>query len=121
VRYEEIDLSTVADYVPDPWWWFADGVGVDFTACTARLSLRVVPTDPAPLIAISTTPSSSGSIVLGTPLGGNAGLVQILISKTALAPLVVPVLHGELVITFADGSEYEFVHIDAFVRQGSTY
>jgi hypothetical protein len=117
----EIDLSTVADFTPDPWWWFADGVGVDFTGCTAELALRVSPTDLAPLLVISTTATSSGLIVLGTLAGENLGLVLVAINHSALAGVVYPVAHGELLITMSDGSVVEFLRVTARIRQGSTY
>jgi hypothetical protein len=121
-----IDLSTVADFTPEAWWWYADGTPVDMTGCTAALALRVTPTDAAPLFAISTTPSAAGVIVLGTLGGGNPGLVQIAISRSvwaivAAAGAIPPVAHGELVITLSLGGVYEFLHVDAFIWQGSTY
>jgi hypothetical protein len=118
--YGKIDLFQYADFVQQ-WWWIADGLGVDFTDCTASFALRVSPSDAAPLLAVSTTATSSGSILLGTNAGNTAGLVQLNIDASVITPLVARVAHGDLLITMSNGEVVEFGHLDAIVHAGNTY
>ncbi len=110
--HSDVEIYAGTDF-SDEWEWFADGAGVDFTGCTATFALKVCPTDAVPLVAVSTTPSLSGSIVLGTAANGNAGIVMLNLSPAATASLVYPVAHGDLVITMSDGTKQEFLQIDA--------
>lgn len=60
------------------------GTPVDLTGATAQLMIRSLPTDASPLVSISTTPSSSGSIVLG----GALGTIVVAIAASALTAFV---------------------------------
>jgi hypothetical protein len=114
------ELFTFADFEVD-WSWLANGVGVDFTGCTAAFAARVTPADERPAFAVSTTPGASGSIALGTAEGEDLGFVQLTVTAAAIAAVTVPVLHGDLLITFANGTIVQFAHLDLTIRQGSTY
>jgi hypothetical protein len=112
------------------WNWISGGVPVDFAGCTAVFDLRSAPSDVAPLISLSTTPSDSGSIVLGTADDGNAGLVQLNFSKAATSGLLVSMGHGDLLVTFPyvglsehppPGPTWLLLAIDAEIFAGSTY
>jgi hypothetical protein len=112
--HSDIEIYAGTDFSSE-WEWYADGNGVDFTGCTAAFAMRVCPTDALPLVAVTTTPSPSGSIVLGTAANQNAGIVILNLSAAATASLVYPVAHGDLVITMTDGTKQEFLQIDAFI------
>jgi hypothetical protein len=116
----KIRLYQYADF-EEQWWWIADGLGVDFTGCTASLALRATPQDTAPLLQVSTTANAAGQITLGTNGGGNAGLVQLVIFRAAINPLSVRVAHGDLLITMANGLVQEFAEILALINPGNTY
>ena len=104
------------------WNWISGGAPVDFTGCTAAFALRVAPSDPAPLLAVSTTPNASGYIALGTVAGPLAvGLVQLTLLRAGNVLLTCAVCHGDLLITMSDGSVIEFLRVDADVFAGSTY
>lgn len=69
----------------------AGGQPVDFTGCSAVLMVREEPTDTGtPLLSVSTTPSSQGSIVLGTPTTGSPPLGGVQIEFTAAATAALP-------------------------------
>lgn len=79
-----------ADYVHLFPVWLAGGVPTDFTGATARMMVRVNPTDAtAPLVSITTTLSAQGQVQLGPVSGGTygdvpAGAVLVAIAKAQL-------------------------------------
>jgi hypothetical protein len=108
---------TFTDFQSEIFTWYADGVGVDLTGCSAALSFRVAPDDAEPILVAST-------ITLGTTAGGNAGQVSYTIARAqleALAPPVPALVRGDLLITETDGKVIEFAHIELAIAQGSTY
>lgn len=99
------------------WEWVADGVGVDFSGCTATFSLFSVP-GTTPLLTVSTTAGPSGGIQLGTfasEMAGRLARGQVLLTILAAATsaMTTAASHGDLVITMSDGTQQEFLAIDA--------
>lgn len=56
---------------------------VDIAGFTAECMVRIQPSDPSPLISVSTTPNSQGQIILG----GVNGTVQLQITNAATSSL----------------------------------
>jgi len=97
--------------------YLAGGVAVDFTGCTARCAFYVTPDDAAPLVQVSTTSSADGQIKLGTPGGDPAvGLLRLELTAAGTTKLTAPVVHADLLITWADGIERHFLAIDADIH-----
>jgi len=119
---------TVAQYASNvfQWNWCADGVPVDFTGCTGRLTLRLTPDFSTPALVLSSaTPTPNGSsIVLGTPTNAlGPGLITLTIAPLDAASLTAAggKYVGDLLVTMTDGSVVEIAALDVRVHQGSTY
>lgn len=113
----EIWIPTDADGAWQ-WNWIAGGAPVDMTGCTATLNLSITPDDAAPTLSVSTTANAAGLLTLGTAGGSNAGLVALALYHANNATLTAPVLHGDLVITLANGTEQVFLRVTAYVANG---
>ena len=111
--YSQGTLFTNSDFQSEIYTWFADGVGVDFTGCSAALAFRVVPTDAAPLFTATT-------ITLGTATL-NPGQVSYTVARASSAGVTAPVVHGDLLITDSLGKVIQFAHVTLAIVQGSTY
>lgn len=61
-----------------------DKTPADLTSATARMMIRVLPSDPAPIVSITSSLTASGQITLG----GVLGTVSLNITKAATALLV---------------------------------
>ena len=57
---------------------------VDLSGSTARMMIRTLPTDPTPLVSLTSSLTASGQLVLG----GTAGTVALNLTKAASALLV---------------------------------
>jgi len=80
--------------------WVAGGSPVNLSGCSGLMVIRKIPSDPRPLLALSTEPSAAGILVLG----GAAGTVRVHIRRTALAALVgVPQASYVLSLDFPSG------------------
>ena len=82
----DISLDQIADSTTYSWTLLQSNKTsvVDLTSCTARMMIRTLPSDAAPLVSLTSTLSASGQIVLG----GVAGTVALNITKTATALLI---------------------------------
>lgn len=106
----DLDVDLYADFTATPLVQ-AGGQYVDFTGCSAELDVRLEPTDTTtPLLSISTTPSSQGSIVLGTPLTGTPpqGGVQIKFARAQMVatfPTTGELLPYTCMVTWSDGTK----------------
>jgi hypothetical protein len=90
-----IQIDQGADFVQNFIWKDGTGTPVDMTGWTAKLMIRELPADATALVSISTTPNTSGSIVLG----GTAGTIQVNITNLATSTLL-PILNNALVAKF---------------------
>jgi len=67
-----LPLYQYADFISPVFTWYAGGSLVNLSGWSAQLMIRNAPTDPSPLVSISTTPNLQGLIALG----GAAGTIQ---------------------------------------------
>jgi hypothetical protein len=102
-----LDVNTYCDYAAS-FTWAASGtpdVPVNFAGATAAMMIRLFPSDPLPLVSISTTGSPSGFIVLGIappgPLGATVANLAALVTFDASA-----FLSGTLVAVTAPAAFY---------------
>ena len=101
--------------------WTAGGEPVDFTGAVARMMIRDLPADASPLISISTTANSSGSIALG----GKAGTIGVSITKAATSgvnPTNTTLLaQYDLLIDWSNGTTTKFATGSAYIGPTDTH
>lgn len=101
--------------------WTAGGAPVNFTGAAARLMIRNQPTDAAPLISISTTPNTSGSIALG----GSAGTIGVTVTKLATSTVnptnTTLLAQYDLLIDWANGTTTKFASGTAYIGPTDTH
>jgi hypothetical protein len=64
--------------------WVAGGSPVNLSGCSGLMVIRKTPSNPCPVLALSTAPSAAGILVLG----GTAGTIHVHMRRAALAALV---------------------------------
>lgn len=126
-------VSTPADLLIDQYAdfstvfiWSAGGVPVNYAGASARMMIRLTPTDLSPLVSISITPNSQGSIVLGPGGPIPAGGVQININRTTTAMLGAAVPSGtkaifDLLIDWQNGMTTDLAGGNVQLHPGATH
>ena len=119
VAFVNLVLDQYADF-SQTYYWIAGGVPVNLSGATARFMARQNPSDVSPLLSLTTTPSSNGSIVLG----GIAGTVALTIAKvatTSLIPAVGTVPNYDLLIDWPGGTTTDLLSGQVLVKSGNTH
>lgn len=123
----DLSLDQLADSTSYSWNVFQpDGVSPsDISNATARMMIRSVPSDPVPLVSITSTLSSQGQLVLG----GALGTVGLNITKVATALLGVGAPRGllsckyiyDVFLDLPTGKSVPIVSGTVFVRLAITH
>jgi hypothetical protein len=94
IQSYDLAIDQYADFTVSPVYSLVATAGstpvpVNLTGYTARLMIRVNPTDAVPIVSISTTPNAQGSIVLQPIIGGvaQAGMIQVNINNATTATM----------------------------------
>ena len=128
---QSLDLAfdQYADFQIAPVYSLVANVGatpipVNLAGFTARLMIRLNPTDAVTLVSISTTPNTQGSIVLQPTIGGvvQVGMIQVNINNATTATLPSNVVMGyDLDLTDTLGKVSDFMAGYARVKAGNTH
>lgn len=126
VFHDDLEVDQYTAFVFQYEEWDAGGNPVVFAGATATLKARVDPSDAAPILSISTTPTADGVIVLGPVTNGPygtvpPGVVQVNISAARTAQFTFPVANYDLFITFAGFDPEEFATGRILVKPGNNY
>ncbi len=113
--------SRYTDYVSPPFVLTQGGVPLPYSGASATLMVRHRPSDIAPLVTITTTPSASGSIVF-FPMSPMVipGAVQFTILKAANQLLALPEVVFDLVVVWSTGLTSVLLGGRLCQRQGVT-
>ncbi len=98
----------------------AAGAAINWNGATARMMIRVQPTDAVPLVSITTTPSASGGIVLGT-ISNVPGALQFTIKKAITGGLTITKAGYDLFVDWTDGTSTELLFGNVFVNPANTH
>src|SRR6185312_3038881 len=105
-----IDQGADFSFVSPP--YVVDGVVQDFTNAHCRMMVRILPTDPVPLLSLTDTAGANGGV---TP-NGAAGTVTVAVKKVAASALpAVQPLEFDVFVDKADGTSIRLMAGRVFV------
>lgn len=122
---QDLYVDQYADFTYSFPPWSPGGTLADFTGATASLMVRANPGDLSPLVSISTTASSQGSVVLGLPNAGAGavpqGVVQVNVASSQTALLATPLARYDLFVVWPNGQKQLFATGRVYVAPGNDH
>ena len=129
IQSVDLAIDQYADFQVAPVYSLVASVGgtptpVNLAGFTAKLMIRLSPTDAAPLVSVSTTPNAQGSIVLQPTIGGvvQTGMIQVNVNNATTATLPSNVVMGyDLELTDTLGKVTDFMAVYVRVKAGNAH
>ena len=125
----DLAIDQYADFQAAPTYSLVANVGstpvpVNLAGFTAKMMIRVTPTDVSPVVSISTTPNSQGSIVLQPTIGGvvQTGMIQVNINNATTAVMTPGIVMSyDLDLTDTAGKVTDFMAGYVRVKAGNAH
>ena len=125
----DLAIDQYADFQVAPVYSLVVSVGstpvpVNLAGYTARMMIRVLPSDAVPIVSVSTTSNAQGSIVLQPILNGIAqlGMIQVSINRATTGTMPSgTVMQYDLELDTPIGTTIDFMAGYARVKAGNTH